>query len=157
MAEFNVAVVSRPRIKIAGFKIATTMERAGQDCPRIWEEKFGPVMDSFPADPAYPNQSYGLSVMTGPDTFDYWAAMPIAESTPVPEGMESTYLEEGQFCECKLASLAELGPAFTYIYGDWAAKNGKYTVEMAKPGYELYTDEYMKNGSLAVYCPVTKK
>lgn len=157
MATFEVKIVERPVIKAAGLKVRTSMEKAGVDCPKIWEEEFGPRMCSFPADPARPGESYGLSIMIDSDTFDYWAVMPIADGTPVPEGMDTITIPGGLYGECQVESLAQLGDVFNYLYMTWAPSLEKYAVNMQAAGYELYTEEYMKSGALTVYCPLVEK
>ena len=157
MAELTVSIVDRPEIKTAGLKVRTTMAKASQDCPSIWQNDFGPRMEAFPADPAFPNQSYGLSIMLDSETFDYWAVMPLAPGADVPEGMDTITIPGGKYAECHLESLAQLGEAYTYIYGPWAAGQSGYGMNMQGICYELYTDEYMKTGKLSIYCPLLEK
>ena len=157
MAQFSIAIENRPEIRCAGLKVRTTMQKASVDCPAIWSDKFGPRMDSFPADPAFPDQSYGASVMLDSDTFDYWALMPLAPGADVPEGMDVFTLPAGPYAEAKLANLSELGDAYTYIYGEWAAGQEKYALSMQGVSYELYTCDFISTGKLAVYCPLTEK
>lgn len=157
MANFIVTVVDRPAIKAAGIKVRTTMERASVDCPKLWSEEFGPRMCSFPADAARPDESYGLSVMIDSEAFDYWAVMPIADGVAAPDGMDTITIPGGTYAECRVESLAQLGEAFTYIYTAWPATQEKYALNMQGMGCELYTSDFMKNGSLTVYCPLVEK
>jgi predicted transcriptional regulator YdeE len=157
MPEFTVTVVDRPAISAAGLKVRTAMDAAGADCPALWEKTFGPKMASFPADPARPGESYGVCVMIDDNTFDYWAVMPLAKGAEVPGGMEAITVPGGLCGECRLASLKELTPAYTYMYTTWASSLKDYAVNMQAPAYEMYTADYMKNGSLAVYCPLVKQ
>lgn len=157
MAAFQINIVERPALKTAGLMVATTMQNASVDCPTLWEKDFGPRMESFPADPAHLNESYGVSVMTGECTFDYWAVMPLKPGAAVPEGMRNFDIAGGVYAECHLNSLAELSGAFTYIYMDWAATQKKHALNMQGVSYELYTCEYLESGKLTVYCPLIAK
>lgn len=157
MAQFAVTVVERPAVKTAGLKVRTSMAKASQDCPRIWEQEFGPRMESFPADPQQAGQSYGVSIMLDSETFDYWAVMPIAPGADVPEGMDILEIPGGLYVECHLDSLAQLGDAYTYIYTAWGSTNGKYALNMQGASLELYTCEYLNSGKLTIYCPVVEK
>lgn len=157
MAQFPITVVDRPEIRCAGMKVRTTMQKASVDCPAIWQNQFGPLMDSFPADPAYPGQSYGASVMIDSDNFDYWALMPLAPGADIPGGMDVFTLPGGPYAEANLANLAELGDAYTYIYGEWGGAQDKYTLNMQGVGYELYTFDFCSTGKLIVYCPLMEK
>lgn len=157
MSQFSVAIVDRPEIRCAGMKVRTTMKSASTDCSAIWQKQFGPRMESFPADPAYPHQSYGASVMLDSDTFDYWALMPLAPGADIPEGMDVFTLPAGPYAEAHLADLVELGQAYTYIYGPWIASQDKYTLNMQGASNELYTSDYLVSGKLSVYCPLLEK
>lgn len=157
MANFQVTVVTRPSIDTAGLKVRTTIQKTSIDCPKIWSEDFGPKMCGFPADPAYPDQSYGVSIMLNENEFDYWAVMPLRSGATVPAGMETLQIAGGLYAECHISSLAELGDAFTYIYGEWGGTQSKYALNMRGASYELYTSEFMKTGKMSVYCPLLEK
>jgi predicted transcriptional regulator YdeE len=157
MQQHQVAVVNRPAIRTAGFKVRTDMAKASRDCPGLWEERFGPVMETFPADPARPDESYGVSVMVDDSAFDYWAVMPIADGADIPEGMDVLTLPEGIYAECALASLSELGDALNYIYGPWIAGQEKLTLNMQGACYERYTSDFSNSGRLVIYCPLLEK
>lgn len=157
MPTFEIAVVDRPAIRTAGLKIRTDMSKAFVDCPAIWQNDFGPRMDAFPADPDRPGESYGLSIMIDDTVFDYWAVMPIAEGTEPPEGMDVFIIPGGKYAECAVPSLSNLGDAYTYIYGKWAATQEKYALNMQAPSCEGYTMDFCSTGALVVYCPLLEK
>lgn len=152
--DFQVEIVERPAILAAGFKTRTSMAKASVDCGALWSDKFGPVMCAFPADPAFPNESYGISTVVdqAAGVFDYWAVMPLKPGSDTPEGMETVELPAGSYAVCPLGSLAEITPAFDYIYQKWAPAQTKYALDMAAPFYELYRDDYMTTGKLSIYC-----
>lgn len=157
MSEFAVKIVTRAEVKVAGFKVRTTMAKASQDCPKLWESVFMPYMASFPVNPEYVNQSFGVSVMLDEDTFDYWAVMAIADGADVPEGMDILTLPGGPYAECRLPSLGELGEAYMYIYTNWITQQEKYAMNMQGCSIELYTDKYPETGELTIYCPLLEK
>lgn len=156
MPQFDITIVSRPAIICAGDKVVTTMKNASIACPALWE-KFGPRMCSAPANPEFPDESYGASVMLNENDFEYWAVMPLAPGAEVPQGMEKITLPAGEYAHCSLPSLKELGDAYTYIYGDWAKTRKDYGLDMQGVSYELYRSDFMKTGKLAIYCPLVKK
>lgn len=157
MSKFSVTIVERQPVRAAGLKIRTTMEYAFKDCPRLWEKEFGPRMESFPADPGTPDQSYGVSVMIDSDSFDYWAVMPIDPKAATPEGMDILQIPGGMYVECQLDSLAQLGDAYSYLYGEWPATQDKYLMNMQGASLELYTCEYVNSGKLTIFCPLLEK
>ncbi len=157
MTQLDVRIEDRPAIRCAGLKVRTTMQKASIDCPAIWQNSFGPRMDSFPADPQYPQQSYGASVMVDSDSFDYWALMPLAPGADVPDGMDVFTLPAGPYATTQVAGLDKLGDAFTYVYGAWIADQKNYTLNMQGVGYELYTYDFMTTGELSIYCPLLQK
>ncbi|MCD8349421.1 MAG: GyrI-like domain-containing protein [Planctomycetaceae bacterium] len=157
MSQFAVTIEECPAIRCAGLKVRTTMQKASTDCPALWQKDFGPRMESFPADPQFPQQSYGASVMLDSDNFDYWALMPLAPGADVPDGMDIFTLPAGPYATAKIAGLNQLGDAFTYVYGEWIASQENYTLNMQGVSYELYTFDFMTTGELSIYCPLLQK
>lgn len=157
MPEFNISIVERPSIRCAGVKVRTDMAKASQDCPALWTDVFGPRMKDVPANPEFPDESYGASIMVDSEVFDYWAVMPLASGAAAPEGMDILEIPGGLYAECKLKSLEELGDAYNHIYLAWVAGQDKYSVNMQAAALEKYTSDYMKNGSLTIYCPLVEK
>ncbi len=119
MAKFTVTIVEQPTIKAAGMKVRTSMATSHEDCPKLWSDVFGPRMAAFPADPAYPEQSFGVCVMIDENVFDYWAVMPLAPGAAVPEGMEGFDVPGGTYANCSGVTLSVLGDVFTYLYMNW--------------------------------------
>lgn len=152
---FEVKVVELPETPLAGMHVATDMERSKTDCPDLWSKKFDARMPEIPYDGEM--RSYGLSFASGEDgAFVYWAAMPIREDAPLPEGLERTVLPAGQYAEVAIDSLDDIGPAYEFIY-KWSLAQDDYVLDMRRPGYEFYPAEFMKTGKLSVGCPVKRK
>lgn len=156
MSKFDIAIVNRPVTDCAGIMVKTSMEKASVDCPALWES-FGPRMCEVSANPEFPDQSFGASVMTSESGFDYWALMPLAPGAAVPEGMKTFTLPAGDYAECRLGSLKEMGDAYKYIYTEWPSSQEKYGLDMGGVSYEGYTSDYMKTGELVIYCPLKAK
>ncbi len=152
---FNVNVVERPAVRAAGLKIHTTMEASSVDCPKIWSEMFVPYMESFPCDGS--GNSYGVCVMTSETEFDYWAVMPLGKDAKIPEGLSELSIPGGLYAECPVKSLAGMSEAYTYLYTAWAQSQNEYAVNFQAPGFERYTPDFLKDGSLIICAPVTKK
>jgi len=109
-------------------------------------------------------QSYGISWMveekngnSGQCTFDYWAALPVGESAPIPSGMRECYLPEGMYAECPVPSLQELPGAYIYVYTHWLPQQEGYTLDIRGACYELYPEDYMQTGKILLYIPILKK
>lgn len=159
MKTFPVEVKRFPAIRTAGMHVRTTMDDAGRDCPALWRDAFGPRMGSFPADPGQPDVSFGISVMEGEDSpaFVYWAAMPVAEGVAAPDGMDVFVIPGGLYACCDVASLAELGDAYDYMYTNWPRERGGHSPDMSKPSVEVYTREHSQSGKLSIRCPLIEK
>lgn len=156
MSAFTVKVVERPEIKCVGIKISTSMDRTSTDCPALWMS-FGPRMDSVPANSDFPDQSFGASIMTSETTFDYWAVMPLASGAEIPEGMATLVLPAGEYAECELESLKEMGDGLTYVYTEWPKTQDQYAMDTTGICYEKYQSDFMKTGRLVIYSPVVRK
>lgn len=153
---YTVTIVDRPAETLAGLKVATDMERASIDCPKLWEKDFGPRMCEFKLEGE--PRSYGVSCVTDLKTgaFDYWAAMPIADPADIPPGMATVDLPAGPYAECAIPSLEALSEAYTYIYSRWLPQQPGYEAANEHPSYELYMDDFMETGRLILYFPVRK-
>lgn len=160
MTKYPVGVKERGQITAAGYMVRTDMQRAMTDCPALWEKKFGPEMEAFPADPAFPHESYGISTNTDMENgaFDYWAAMPLAPGATPPKGMRTIDIPAGIYCVCALPGLADIGPAFEFLEKEWLPGQKKYDFDMASGMfYELYGLDYMTEGKLTIYCKLTPR
>jgi predicted transcriptional regulator YdeE len=158
MPEFSVKIVERPAVKTAGLKIHTTMDAASTDCPKLWAETFTPHMEAFPCDGS--GISYGVSSMTSEFEFDYWAVMPLGKDAKTPAGLEEVAIPGGTYAECPLKSLAEMGDAYMYLYGDkgWGAGRTDYAVNFQGASLELYNSaEYLEKGTLTLLIPLIRK
>mgnify|MGYP003623279276 CR=1 FL=1 len=128
MAEFKISVVERHAVRTAGMKVRTNMINASRDCTALWSEKFGSQREAFPADPKFPGESFGVSVMLDRENFDYWAVMPLAEGTRIPDGMEVYELAGGLYAECLGITIPQLGDVFNYLYMTWQTGPDAYAL-----------------------------
>lgn len=158
MSAISVFVSQRPQLRLFGVFVRTSMSKASVDCPKLWANVFGPRMHEISGAKLgeYPGPSYGISVMLDEHNFDYWAAMPAREGQVLPEGMQVIELPAGLYAGCVIPSLAQLGEAFTYLYGTWPQTVKDYALNMQAPGFEYYDQRYQESGALEVYAPVLK-
>lgn len=156
---FEFVLTERPACTAAGVKVATTMQNANVDCMKLWSDDFGPKMSSFPADPAFNGECYGISSDQNMEkgTFTYWAAMPLAPGAAVPAGMETIELPAGMYVACHHLALADIGPAYTEMYEQWLPSQSAYDLDLASPGLELYTHEFEQSGKLSIFCRLIEK
>ncbi|MCD7895288.1 MAG: GyrI-like domain-containing protein [Planctomycetaceae bacterium] len=154
MSQFTVTIIDQPTIKAAGIKVQTSMAKAFEDCPKLWSEVFGPRMASFPADPAYPGQSFGVSVMITENDFDYWVVMPLAPGAAVPEGIEEFTVPGGLNACCAGVTLSVLSDVYSYIYMKWPGEQSDYVLDFSRPGIEAYRSDFCQTQLLDVLSPV---
>jgi predicted transcriptional regulator YdeE len=157
----SVSVVTRPAQRVIGMAVRTSMRMASRDCPRLWHDDFASRMREIES--SAPGESYGVSwgveekngAAAAPGTdcsFDYWAALPVNDAAPVPQGMRECYLPEGRYAECQVASLAELPAAYAHVYEHWLPGQNAYAANVQGPSYELYPEDYPRTGRIILYC-----
>ncbi len=156
MSNFSIKIVTRPEIKIAGLHIRTDMQNAKNDCPKLWQEDFGPRMCEIA--PCGRSESYGASWLVDYTTgsFDYWAAMPLPQGTPAPQGMNTATLPGGLYVECTVDSLQSLPAAYQYVYSNWLPSQKDYSASHNLPCYELYPADFMQSKKLFLYFALIK-
>lgn len=159
--DFQVSVQQLPQARLYGLKVRTDMTKAQEDCTRIWEEDFCPRMPELSGKTLdeCQGESYGLSVVVDMQqgSFDYWAAMPLAEGREAPKDMEQISVPAGYYATCRVNGIGELGAAFTFLYTTWAGGQTEYALNMQAPCFELYGEDYLKNEILDVFVPLVKK
>ena len=153
---FEVTVVEFPAKQLVGMKVSTTMQNAQADCPAIWQI-FGLRMTEIPAKGGHGADSYGLSIMTSENAFDYWAAMELNPKAAIPDGMGTIDIPGGLFAKCTVANLSRLGEAFTFVYGTWISGQSEYALNMAAPCFEVYSQNWQMGDTIDIYVPVVKK
>ena len=155
------SIIELPAFELAGMRVRTSMGKAFEECPKLWE-KFGPRMHEFGIRPGeeFQGESFGASTMVDMDNdiFDYWAMLPYPASKELPEGMERLSVASSLYAACTVSSLAELGPAYEYIYRQWLPNQGEYVFRCA-PCFEHYDERFLENGcngALDVLVPINK-
>ncbi len=155
MPEFNVAIVERPAVRLAGISVGTSIPKAPKDCHDLWEP-FVPFMEErFKTRPAV---AFGASFLIDGEagTFTYWAAVELDPDEPLPAGLRETALPAGTFASCLVTDMKDLPAAYQYLYaGDYLPPDlgPRYDA----PCYELYPDDFMQTGAFTLYMPLTKK
>ena len=153
----SITVVARQAIPIVGLHIRTTMNTAPRDCAKLWREEFGPRMSEFSS--CCTGESYGASWVVDEKTgaFDYWAAVPVPEEFPIPDGMARATLPAGLYAELAVPSLAVLADAYTRIFTSWLPQQRAYILNERAPSYELYPADFLQTGALVLYFPVAAR
>ena len=158
---FSVDVVEFPACSLAGLVVRTSMSKAAQDCPAMWMQHFGPRMHELGnnAPGAYQGESYGISIMVDmqAETFDYYAAMPLAADKTLPEGMQRVDIPAGLYAKCEVPTLGHLTQAYIFMYSQWVPGQSLYVANPQGACFERYDDQFMKNGSFTLYVPLLKK
>ena len=155
---FGAAIVELAPVRLYGKRISTSYATASQDCPALWHEFAKNVgLDEF-APCSGVAQSYGVSIMTGPESFDYMAAVELAPGKPVPAGMCEFALPGGPYVKCRCPSLQDLEAVYGFIYeSPWVKENSYFETDFERPCFEGYTAEYLKSGTFDVYAPLKAK
>ncbi len=152
MSEYKVTVVEYPAKRLVGMKVRTSMHKAQQDCPALWQT-FGPrIGELSPADCGYPG-SYGVSVMLNAEDFDYWATVEMP-SAAVPAGMDCIDIPAGQYATCTVPNLEKLGDAYMYLYGEWPKSQTGCTFNGQAPCFELYPPNWQCQDSFEIFMPL---
>ncbi len=155
------AVVTRPALRAFGMKVRTSAANAPRDCAKLWHEDFGPRMPALM--PAEGSECYGISVMADLPavdgagcSFDYYAALPLAEGRAAPAGMERVDVPEGLYLECLVPSMEHIGAAYRHMYEQWLPGHPEFTPLLTAACYELYPRDFMEKGNFAIYSPLAK-
>ena len=158
METYNAQIVELKVVHIYGKRISTSYATAAQDCPALWHEFAGEVSLDELRPECTVAHSYGVSIMTGPESFDYMAGVEFKSGESVPPGMRELALSAGAYLKCRCANLEQLGAVYGFMYeSPWVKENSDYTVDFEKPCFEGYTEEYLKSGAFDVYAPLKAK
>ncbi len=149
--EFMAAKVEYPQKHLIGLKIRSSMQHASQDCPALWR-KFGPRMGELPQGEG----SYGVSVMFGPEEFEYLAAVEAGPALPVPAGMERFTLPAGPYAKCQVPSLGKVHAAYSYLYDELPKKQSGFVPNLQAPCFEWYPANWSENVGFELYVPLKK-
>lgn len=154
MSEYIVTVVEYPAKRLIGMKVRTSMAKADTDCGALWQA-FGPRLEELPKG-AGGRGSYGVSVMLNAEDFDYWAAVEMAPSAAVPDGLGGLGLPAGLYAKVTVPNLDRLGPAFMYLYEAWPKSQPGYAINYQVPCFELYPPNWQVTDALEAFMPVIK-
>jgi predicted transcriptional regulator YdeE len=159
MTRYTASVSQRPQLLLFGISVHTSMSKASVDCLHLWEKVFGPRMHEISGKKpdAYHGPSYGISIMTDEEHFEYWAAMPVRDGLALPKDMQQIELPAGFYLGCTVPSLAKIGEAYTYLYETWPKTVAEYAANMQAPCFEYYDERFMDSGAFEIYVPILKK
>ena len=97
--------------------------------------------------------------------FDYVAAMPVADNTPVPEGMTEVIIPAGTYAAFSVAGLSDIGRVWGYT-GGWLAANMEWKGFcngspngcgcIDNPSFELYPPDFNESNGLYIYVPIQR-
>lgn len=156
-------VVEFPEKRIAGLHVQTDMQNAAKDCPALWQA-FGPRICTELANCASISKeghTYGVSIMTDPERFTYWAAIEIgtddASGKALPKDIQTMTIPAGLYVKCQVENLSQLGEAFTALYMQWPQTQNEYALNMQGLCFELYPMNWQLTDPLEIYASVIKK
>lgn len=147
MSEFEMTVVDYQAKHLTGIKVRTSMSKAQQDCPAIWE-KFCPKIAGIEAMP-----SYGVAIMLNEVDFDYWAAVEAPEGQLAAD-LERVDIPAGKYAVCSVPNLASLGAAYMFIFEKWLASQQTYAHNEQAPCFEMYPAHWHPEAPLSIYVGV---
>ena len=151
---FEIKIVEYPTKQLAGMKIQTNMQKAMEDCPKVWET-FMPHMAEVNKEP---KESFGVSVMINENDFEYWAALEIAPHSPLPDGMQTVGLTSGTYACCTVPSIEKLGDAYMYLYTTWIQGQSQsgFVMDSEANAFERYYD-WDPSKPFEIYMPIKKR
>jgi predicted transcriptional regulator YdeE len=147
---FEINTMNYPAKRLAGINIRTSMQKSLEDCPKAWE-MFMPRMAEINA---HPNESFGVSVWLGEDSFDYWAALELERGKPLPEGLQTVNIYDGLYARCIVPTIEKLGEAYMYLYTDWFKANPEYALNTESNCFELYPRNWNPGAPFDIYMPI---
>lgn len=154
--EFNV--VSLPSKILKGLFVETSMEKAAQDCPALWQNFGQTLTNSAQCNSiSKTSESFGVSQMIDENRFKYWAAV---EESFIPENLKNFSdlpIEGGLYVQCTVPSLEVLGEAYTAIYTKWITEQTEYELNLQGVSFELYPKDWQFALPLSIYAPIIKK
>jgi AraC family transcriptional regulator len=149
MSGFEVTIVDLAAKQLAGIKVRTSMAKAKQDCPALWQN-FCPKMPDI-----FTKKSYGISVMLNEQDFDYWAAAEAPEGA-CPAGLEPVGIPAGSYARCEVANLESIGEGYMFMYQTWLASQGEWKLNVQAPCFELYSANWNPAMPFELFMPVMR-
>lgn len=148
MSGFEISVVDFSAKQLMGIKVRTSMAKAREDCPALWQ-KFCPQMPE-----TYGKESYGLSVMLNAEDFEYWAAVEV--DGQIPAGIEATGIPAGSYVRCTVPNLESIGAGYMYIYQTWLGGQQEWKLNEQAPCFELYPADWNPGRPFDLFMPVRR-
>ena len=149
MSGFEVSIVDYSAKQLVGIKVRTSMAKAQQDCPALWQN-FCPHMPDI-----FATNGYGISIMLNAQDFDYWAAAEAPEGV-CPPGLEHVAIPAGSYARCIVPNLESLGAGYMFMYQTWLAAQTEWKLNEQAPCFELYPADWNPTTPFEVYMPVAR-
>ena len=149
MSAFEVTVVDFAAKQLVGIKVRTSMAKAKEDCPALWQSFCPKMPDTFG------KECYGISVMLNEQDFDYWAAAEAPEGA-CPVGLEPMGLPAGNYARCVVPNLENIGAGYMYMYQTWLAAQGDWKLNEQAPCFELYPADWTPAMPFELFMPVKR-
>jgi predicted transcriptional regulator YdeE len=152
----NVTIKEFPSRHLVGMYIRTSMQKAGTDCPALWQA-FGPRIANFPNSGSI-KETYGLGQMIGDDgTFDYWAVAEFPADAPIPTEMKAVELPAGLYACTFAPNLEQMESVFQEMFTDWQQQQSEYIFNMQVPVVEVYKEGWQLSDPFELWFPIIKK
>lgn len=152
-------------LRVIGMRYAGKNEN--EEIKALWGGEAGFITRSKEVDAiSGDGRSFGLcrcipGVTDG--SFEYIAAVPVADNAPVPAGMVETTIGAGTYVIFPVPSLNELTQVWESTWDwlqshpEWDSRCNQNHCECAEyPSFEMYPADFTPDGKLYLYLPVKK-
>lgn len=150
-SSFSAVLVERPALHLAGLHIATDMDKASNDAPRLWQQ-FTSRMSEIAGNLSH--GLFGVSRMTSARDFDYWAAVVWPKDQALPAGFAIFDLPASRYITVEVEDLSQMSAAYNFAYQIWPASPSGQAVNMAAPCFEWYKPHWQMGDAFTLFVPL---
>ena len=155
--QFAISVSEHPALELIGMKIRTTMQTCQEDCTKIWEEAFIPLVQRLYPEGNCPSWGASTAYDAATGSFDYWALTKAPQGQPIPKELKAFSLPAGLYAQCALTSIAEIHTAYHYLYSRWLPSQTTYIDLEDSVSFEYYPPDFCEAGCMNIYIPVSRR